>query len=97
LRDAVHVGHSTGGGEVTRYVARHGKGRVAKAVLIGAIPPVMVKSERNPGGTPMEVFDDLRAQFAANCAQFYFDLPTGPFYGFNCQGVKVSQGLIQNW
>ena len=97
LRNAIHVGHSTGGGEVTRYVARHGRGRVAKAVLIGAVPPVMVKSDRNPGGTPIEVFDDLRAQLAANRAQFYLDLPGGPFYGFNRPGAKGSQGLIQNW
>jgi non-heme chloroperoxidase len=97
LRDAVHVGHSTGGGEVTRYVARHGKGRVAKAVLIGAVPPVMVKSDKNPGGLPVEVFDGLRSALAANRAQFYLDLPSGPFYGFNRDGAKVSQGLIQNW
>lgn len=97
LRDAVHVGHSTGGGEVTRYVARHGKGRVAKAVLISAIPPVMLKSERNPGGTPIEVFDGLRAGLAANRAQFYIDVPSGPFYGFNRPGAKISNGLIQSW
>lgn len=97
LRDAVHIGHSTGGGEVTRYVARHGAGRVAKAVLMSAIPPVMVKSETNPGGTPLAVFDDLRAQLAANRAQFYLDVPRGPFYGFNREGAKVSEGLIRNW
>jgi non-heme chloroperoxidase len=97
LRDSIHVGHSTGGGEVTRYVARHGKGRVAKAVIIGAIPPVMLKSDRNPGGTPLEAFDDLRAQLAANRAQFYLDIAGGPFYGFNRSGAKVSQGLIRNW
>jgi non-heme chloroperoxidase len=97
LRDAIHVGHSTGGGEVTRYVGRHGKGRVAKAVLIGAVPPVMVKSERNPGGLPIEVFDDLRKQLAANRAQFFLDLPSGPFYGFNRSGAKVSEGVIRNW
>ena len=97
LRDAIHVGHSTGGGEVTRYVARHGEGRVAKAVIIAAIPPVMVKSDRNPGGTPVDVFDDLRAQLAANRAQFYLDIPTGPFYGFNRPGADISQGLIRNW
>ncbi|WP_208179409.1 alpha/beta fold hydrolase [Sinorhizobium medicae] len=97
LRDAIHVGHSTGGGEVTRYVAQHGKGRVAKAVIISAIPPVMLKSDSNPGGLPIEVFDDLRAQLAANRAQFYLDVPTGPFYGFNREGAKVSPGLIQNW
>lgn len=97
LRDAIHVGHSTGGGEVTRYVAQHGKGRVAKAVIISAIPPVMLKSDSNPGGLPIEVFDDLRAQLAANRAQFYLDVPTGPFYGFNREDAKVSPGLIQNW
>ena len=97
LKNAVHVGHSTGGGEVTRYVARHGKGRVAKAVLIGAVPPVMVKSESNPGGLPIEVFDGLRAAHAANRAQFFLDLPSGPFYGYNRPGAKVSQGVIENW
>ena len=97
LRDAIHVGHSTGGGEVTRYVARHGAGRVAKAVLIGAVPPVMVKSARNPGGTPMEVFDGLRAAVAANRAQFFREFAAGPFYGFNRPGAKVSQPVIDNW
>ena len=97
LRDAVHVGHSTGGGEATRYVARHGKGRVAKAALIGAVPPVMVKSNRNPGGLPIDVFDGLRAALAANRAQFYLDLPSGPFYGFNRPGAKVSDGVVRNW
>jgi non-heme chloroperoxidase len=97
LRNAVHVGHSTGGGEVAAYVARHGKGRVAKAVLISAVPPIMVKTEANPGGLPIEVFDGLRSALAANRAQFYLDLPTGPFYGFNRPGAKISQGAIQNW
>jgi non-heme chloroperoxidase len=97
LRNAVHIGHSTGGGEVARYVARHGAGRVAKAVLIGAVPPVMVKSDSNPGGTPIEVFDGLRAALLANRAQFYRDLPSGPFYGFNRPGAKVSEGTIGNW
>jgi len=97
LQNAIHVGHSTGGGEVARYVARHGKGRVAKAVLISAIPPVMLKSDRNPGGTPIEVFDGYRAALAANRAQFYLDVPSGPFYGFNRPGANVSQGLIHNW
>jgi non-heme chloroperoxidase len=97
LRDAIHIGHSTGGGEVAHYVARAEKGRVAKAVLIDAVPPVMVKSDRNPGGTPIEVFDGLRATLAANRSQFYLDLPSGPFYGFNRPGAKVSQGLIYNW
>jgi non-heme chloroperoxidase len=97
LRNAVHIGHSTGGGEVARYVARAEKGRVAKAVLIDAVPPIMVKSEKNPGGTPIEAFDGLRAAVAANRSQFYIDLPSGPFYGFNRPGAKVSQGLIYNW
>jgi non-heme chloroperoxidase len=97
LRDAIHVGHSTGGGECTRYVARYGAGRVAKAVLIGAVPPVMVKSARNPGGTPIEVFDGFRAALAANRAQLYRDIASGPFYGFNRPGAKVSQGVIDNW
>jgi non-heme chloroperoxidase len=97
LKEAIHVGHSTGGGEVTRYVARHGKGRVAKAVLISAIPPVMVKSDKNPGGTPIEVFDDYRAAFAANRAQFYLDVASVPFYGFNRPDAKVSEGMIRNW
>jgi non-heme chloroperoxidase len=97
LRDAIHVGHSTGGGEVARYVARHGKGRVAKAVLIGAVPPIMVKSAKNPGGTPIEVFDGWRAALAANRAQFFLDVPSGPFYGFNRPGAKVSEGVIRNW
>ena len=97
LRNAIHIGHSTGGGEVTRYVARHGAGRVAKAVLIGAVPPVMVKLARNPGGTPLEVFDGFRAALAANRAQLYRDFASGPFYGFNRAGAKVSQGVIDNW
>jgi non-heme chloroperoxidase len=97
LKDAVHVGHSTGGGEVAHYVARAGKGRVAKAALLGAVPPIMVKSDKNPGGLPIEVFDGFRAALAANRAQFYLDVPTGPFYGFNRAGAKVSEGVIQNW
>jgi non-heme chloroperoxidase len=97
LRDAVHVGHSTGGGEVAHYVARAEPGRVAKAALIGAVPPVMVKKDSNPGGLPIEVFDGFRAAVAANRAQFYVDVPTGPFYGFNRPGAKVSQGVINNW
>jgi len=97
LRDAVHVGHSTGGGEVAHYVARSQPGRVAKAVLLDAVPPVMVKKESNPGGTPIEVFDGFRAALAANRAQLYLDIPTGPFYGFNRPGAKISQGLIDNW
>ncbi|WP_310468989.1 alpha/beta hydrolase [Sphingomonas sp.] len=97
LKDAIHIGHSTGGGEVTRYVARHGQGRVAKAVLVDAIPPVMVKKDSNPGGTPIEAFDGLRKALAANRSQFYIDLPSGPFYGFNRPGAKVIQGAIDNW
>jgi len=97
LRDAVHVGHSTGGGEAARYAARAPKGRVAKAELIDAVPPIMVKSDKNPGGTPIEAFDGLRAALAANRSQFYLDVPSGPFYGFNRPGAKVSQGLIYNW
>jgi non-heme chloroperoxidase len=97
LRDAIHVGHSTGGGEVARYLGRHGESRVAKAALIGAVPPLMVKTDANPGGLPNEVFDDLQAQLAANRSQFYRDLPTGPFYGFNRPGVKASEAIIANW
>src|ERR1043165_7432000 len=97
LKNAIHVGHSTGGGEVWHYVARAEAGRVAKAVIIGAVPPVMLKSEKNPGGLPMEVFDGFRTALIANRAQFFLDIPTGPFYGFNRAGAKVSQGLIDNW
>jgi len=97
LRNAVHIGHSTGGGEVARYVARYGKNRVAKAVLIGAVPPLMLKTPANPGGLPVEVFDGFRAALAANRAQFFRDVPAGPFYGFNRPGAKVSEGVIDNW
>ena len=97
LRDAIHIGHSTGGGEVARYVARAEPGRVARAVLIDAVPPVMVKKESNPGGTPIEVFDGFRAALAANRAQFFLDVASGPFYGFNRPGAKVSHGTIRNW
>jgi len=98
LKHAVHIGHSTGGGEVARYVAQYGQGgRVAKAVLIGAVPPIMVKSDANPGGLPPEVFDGFRAALSANRAQFYRDVPSGPFYGFNRAGAKVSPGVIDNW
>ncbi|AZN99135.1 alpha/beta hydrolase [Mesorhizobium sp. M9A.F.Ca.ET.002.03.1.2] len=98
LKNAVHIGHSTGGGEVARYVARYGgDGRVAKAVLIGAVPPIMVKTDSNPGGLPIEVFDGFRAALVANRAQFYRDVPAGPFYGFNREGAKVSQGAVDNW
>ncbi len=96
LRNAIHVGHSTGGGEATRYVARHGKGRVAKLVLIGAVPPIMVKTPANPGGIPRDVFDGLRAQLAANRAGFYWDFPI-PFYGFNRSGATLSEPVRQNW
>jgi non-heme chloroperoxidase len=99
LRNAIHIGHSTGGGEVARYVAKYGEpqGRVAKAVLIAAVPPLMVKTEKNLGGTPIEVFDGFRKALAANRAQFFLDVPSGPFYGFNRPGAKPSQGVIQNW
>ena len=97
LRDAVHVGHSTGGGEVARYVARAEAGRVGKAVLVSAVPPVMVQSERNPGGLPMSVFDGFRSALVANRAQFFLDVASGPFYGFNRPGAEVSQGVIRNW
>jgi non-heme chloroperoxidase len=97
LENAVHVGHSMGGGEVTRYVARAKHGRVAKAVLIGAVPPMMIKSASNPGGLPLEVFDQLRAAIASNRAQFFLDVPAGPFYGFNRPGAQVSEGVIRNW
>jgi non-heme chloroperoxidase len=97
LRDAIHVGHSTGGGEVAHYVARAEPGRVARAVLIAAVPPVMVKSETNPGGTPIEAFDAYRAGVASNRAQIYLDIASGPFYGFNRTGVLPIEGVIRNW
>ena len=97
LKNAVHVGHSTGGGEVARYVARAKPGRVAKAVLIGAITPIMLKTQANPGGLPLEVFDGFRASLVANRAQFFQDVAAGPFFGFNRPGAKVSQGMIDNW
>jgi non-heme chloroperoxidase len=97
LRNAIHVGHSTGGGEVAHYAAGPGKGRVAKAVLISAVPPIMVKTAANPGGLPIEVFDGLRQQLAANRAQFYWDFASGPFYGYNRSGAKVSEAVIKNW
>ncbi len=97
LKDAIHVGHSTGGGEVARFLGRHGTSRAAKAVLIGAVPPVMVKKESNPEGTPIEVFDGFRSALLADRAQMFLDIPTGPFFGFNRPGAKVSQGLIQKW
>jgi non-heme chloroperoxidase len=97
LKDAIHVGHSTGGGEVTRYLARHGDGGVSKAAIISAVPPLMLKTAANPLGLPKSVFDDLQAQLAANRSQFYRDLPTGPFYGFNRPGAKSSEAIIENW
>ncbi|NTG50522.1 alpha/beta hydrolase [Agrobacterium rhizogenes] len=98
LKGAIHVGHSTGGGEVARYVAQYGgHGRVSKAVLIGAVPPIMVKSEKNPGGLPLEIFDGFRSALVANRAQFFHDIPAGPFYGFNRPGANVSQGVVDNW
>ena len=96
LRDAIHVGHSTGGGEVARYIGRHGTKRVAKAVLMGAVPPVMVKSDKNPDGVPISVFDDIRAAYTKNRSQFYMDL-TLPFYGYNRPGAKISEGVRQHW
>jgi non-heme chloroperoxidase len=99
LQNTVHIGHSTGGGEAARYVARHGqsRGSVAKLVLIGAVPPLMVKTPGNPGGLPIEVFNDFRKQLAANRSQFYLDVASGPFYGFNRPDAAISQGVIQNW
>ena len=97
LKNAIHVGHSTGGGEVTHYLGRHGESRVAKAVLIDAVPPIMVKTSANPGGLPIEVFDGLRRSLADNRAQFYLDFASGPFYGFNRPGVKPMPGVFQNW
>ncbi|MBV9115364.1 MAG: alpha/beta hydrolase [Hyphomicrobiales bacterium] len=97
LKNAIHVGHSTGGGEVAHYVARAKPGRVAKAALVGAVPPIMIRTENNPGGLPMEVFDGLRGALAANRSQFYIDLPSGPFYGFNRPGAKASEAIIHNW
>jgi non-heme chloroperoxidase len=97
LQNAVHVGHSTGGGEVARFLGRHGEGRVAKAALISAVPPLMVKTEANPGGLPKEVFDGFQAQLAANRSKFYRDVASGPFYGFNRPGVQPSEAAIANW
>ncbi len=99
LRNAIHIGHSTGGGEVAAYVARHGipQGRVAKAVLVSAVPPIMLKTDRYPGGLPIEVFDGLRAGLAANRASFFRDVAAGPFYGFNRPGAKVNEAVIDNW
>jgi non-heme chloroperoxidase len=97
LKNVTMIGHSTGGGEVARYIGRHGTGRVAKAVLMGAVPPIMLKTEANPGGLPLEVFDGFRAASIANRAQFYLDVASGPFFGFNRPGAEVSQGTIQSW
>ncbi|MDR6368594.1 alpha/beta hydrolase [Enterobacter sp. SORGH_AS_0287] len=97
VQGAMHVGHSTGGGEVVRYIARYGEDKVSKAVLISAVPPLMVKTDNNPQGTPKSVFDDLQAQLAANRAQFYYDVPAGPFYGFNRPGSAPSEAVIYNW
>jgi non-heme chloroperoxidase len=97
LREAIHIGHSTGGGEVARYVAQHGNGRVAKAVLMSAVPPIMVRTASNPEGLPIAVFDELRASLAANRAEFYRDIASGPFYGFNRSGAKRLEGVIGNW
>jgi non-heme chloroperoxidase len=97
LHDAIHVGHSTGGGEVTRYLARHGTDRAVKAVLISAIPPLMVRTEANPGGQPKEVFDDLQAQLRANRSAFYLDIASGPFYGYNRPGTEPVEANIRNW
>lgn len=97
LRNAIHIGHSTGGGEAARYTARYGKGRVSKLVLIGAVPPIMVKTPSNPGGLPVEVFDGFRSALAANRSQFYFDVASGPFYGFNRDGAKPNDAMIKNW
>ena len=97
LRNAVHVGHSTGGGEVVHYLARHGQSRVKAAAILSAVPPLMLKTAANPGGLPKEVFDGLQAQLAASRTQFYRDLPEGPFYGFNRPGAKPSEAVIQNW
>jgi non-heme chloroperoxidase len=96
LKDTIHVGHSTGGGEVARYIGRHGTKRVAKAVLIGAVPPIMVKSDKNLDGVPISVFDDIRAAYTRNRSQFYLDL-TLPFYGYNRPGAKISEGIRQHW
>ncbi len=97
IQKAIHVGHSTGGGEVIHYIARHGKDRVSKAALISAVTPIMVKSENNPKGLPQSVFDDMQAKLAANRAQFYYDVPAGPFYGYNRPNAKPSEGIIRNW
>jgi len=97
LKDAIHVGHSTGGGEVAHYLARHGQGRASKAALISAVPPLMVKTAANPDGLPKKVFDDFQTALAANRSIFYRDVASGPFYGYNRPGAKASEAVIQNW
>ena len=97
LRKAIHIGHSTGGGEVARYIARHGESRVAKAVLISSVPPIMVKTDANPGGLPKKVFDGLQVQVATRRGQFYREFALGPFYGFNRPGAEVQEGVVENW
>lgn len=97
LKGVVHVGHSTGGGEVVHYIARHGEERVAKGVIVAAVPPLMVKTDGNPGGLPKDIFDDMQAQLMANRAQFYYDIPAGPFYGYNRPNSSPSEGIIWNW
>ena len=97
LKNAVHIGHSAGGGEVARYVACAKTGRVAKAVLISAVPPLMIRTKDNPGGLPSDVFDGFRSALITNRAQFYRDIPAGPFFGFNRPGAKISEGVVQNW
>ena len=97
LRDVVHIGHSTGGGEATRYVARFGRNRVAKLVLISAVPPLMLRTQASPGGLPIEVFDNFRQQLAHNRAQTYLEFASGPFYGYNREGTEASEGVIRNW
>ncbi len=97
VNDAIHIGHSTGGGEVTRYIGRHGESRVAKAVLISSVPPLMVQTDANPGGLPKSVFDDLQAQLATNRSEFYRALASGPFYGYNREGAKPSEAIVDNW
>jgi non-heme chloroperoxidase len=97
LHDAVHIGHSTGGGEVVHYLARHGESRVAKAAIVSAVPPLMVETQGNPAGLPKKVFDDLQAQVAANRAEFYLEFASGPFYGYNRPGAQPSEAVIRNW
>jgi non-heme chloroperoxidase len=97
LNDAIHIGHSTGGGEVVHYLARHGENRTAKAVMISSVPPLMMRTDANPGGLPKEVFDGLQAQVAGNRSQFYRDFAAGPFYGYNRPGAKTSQAVVDNW